>query len=93
MRSSKRATTTRRLDRHGERHAGHAWIIHNIAIATEPVPGHSIAFRDLAVTQGAIDNALIAAKALAPASTCSPDPAVLQRGSAEFRTSGSRPAA
>src|SRR5213082_1701861 len=36
-----------------------------IAIASEPVPGHSIAFRDLAVTPGALDNALVAAKALA----------------------------
>jgi amidohydrolase len=56
-----------------------------IAIATDPVPGHSIAFRDLAVTQGALDNALIAAKALAlTALDVLTDPAVLQRARAEF---------
>jgi len=56
-----------------------------IAIATDPVPGHSIAFRDLAVTQGALDNALIAAKALAlTALDVLTDPAILQRARAEF---------
>ena len=56
-----------------------------IAIATEPVPGHSIAFRDLAVTQGALDNALIAAKALAlTALDVLTDPTVLQRARTEF---------
>ena len=56
-----------------------------IAVATEPVPGHSIAFRDLAVTQGALENALIASKALAlTALDVLTDPAVLQRARAEF---------
>jgi metal-dependent amidase/aminoacylase/carboxypeptidase family protein len=56
-----------------------------IAIATEPVPGHSIAFRDLAITQGALDNALVAAKALAlTALDVLTDPAVLQKARAEF---------
>ena len=56
-----------------------------IAISTEPVPGHSVAFRDLAVTQGALENALVAAKALAlTAIDVLADPAVLQRARAEF---------
>ncbi len=56
-----------------------------IAIAPEPVPGHSIAFRDLAVTQGALDNALVAAKALAlTALDVLTDASVLQRARAEF---------
>src|SRR5258708_26949851 len=56
-----------------------------IAIATDPVPGHSIGFRDLAVTQGALDNALVAAKALAlTALDALTDPGVLQRARPEF---------
>ena len=56
-----------------------------IAIASEPVPGHSIAFRDLAITQGALDNALVAAKALAmTALDVLTDAGVLQRARAEF---------
>ena len=56
-----------------------------IAIASEPVPGHSIAFRDLAVTPGALDNALVAAKALAlTALDVLTDASVLQRARAEF---------
>jgi metal-dependent amidase/aminoacylase/carboxypeptidase family protein len=56
-----------------------------IAIAADPVPGHSIAFRDLAVTQGALENALVAAKALAlTALDVLTDAGLLQRARAEF---------
>jgi amidohydrolase len=56
-----------------------------IAISNEPVPGHSVAFRDLAVTPGALEKALIAAKALAlTALDVLTDPQVLQRARAEF---------
>ena len=56
-----------------------------IAISPEPIPGHSIAFREAVLTQEAHDAALAAAKALAlTAIDVLADPDVLRRARAEF---------
>ena len=62
-------------------HAIHPYI----ALSNEPVPGHSVAFRDLAVTDAALDRALVAAKALAlTAIDVIADAAILTKARAEF---------
>jgi metal-dependent amidase/aminoacylase/carboxypeptidase family protein len=56
-----------------------------IALSLEPVPGHSVAFRDLAVTDAALERALVASKALAlTALDVLADPAILNKARAEF---------
>ncbi len=56
-----------------------------IALSPDPVPGHSVAFRDLAVTPRALEQALVAAKALTlTAIDVLTDPAILTRARTEF---------
>ena len=62
-----------------------------IAISQEPIPGHSIAFREAVVSLEAHENALVAAKALAlTAIDVLADPEVLPKARAEFEERRSR---
>ena len=62
-----------------------------IAISQEPIPGHSIAFREAVISLEAHENALVAAKALAlTAIDVLADPEVLPKARAEFEERRSR---